>query len=1027
MSEVRAMIDGMPRDDALSAPLVGRDTELAALLSVVDINRNAIAALVSGDAGVGKTRLLREFADRARTDGYLVLVGHCLHFGGDSVPYLPISEAFGRLARDEPEVVDQLRAQYPPISRLLPQRRIIGAPAEVSGPLEPADLLEAIFGSLVALGEHCPVVLILEDVHWADGATRDLVGFLLTRVSTERVGVVASYRTDDLHRRHPLRPLALEWGRLPAVVKVPLAPLGDESMRTLVRQHHEGPLSEDAVARILDRAGGNAFFAEQLLAEMDGSQRMPADLAELLLMRLDRLSTAARSVVRAAAVSGRQVGHQLIAAVSEISDGELDAALREAVDAHVLDRSGADTFLFRHALLAEAVYDDLLPGERVRLHRAFANALADGRVRGTDADLARHAREAMDLETAFSATVRAGDEAMRVAAPNDAMRHYESAIAMADRIGASGADQGRLALKAGAAAAAAGHQFRALQLVREAYERLPTAAPLGDHNPGRAVGTSAEPGGPGSGSADGPVPNPRLDPQLDPDLDLRVELLIAIATWAVQLDTGEDYFSASALAVSIVPADPPTPLRARALAAHALSAAEIGRDDDASQWATEARGLAIGFGLPGVAADAATTLGRLHDRSANPEAAVQLIRSSIEQATTARNLGAEVRGLHSLGALYYDGGDLPMAVSSFTAAMTRSREGGWPWVLHGLDARVLLAQTYYVTGEWDAALELGSVEGETPPPLAGAGLAAVRLGVLAGRGQLIGDGALRALRPWWRRDGMIALLSSAAHIDAASAVNFQEHYGAALELHDEVVTLIADIWQNRWFQARIRLHGLALGVLAAAAGTAVDGDRAELVARGRVLIEQVHTVATKGLERRPVQGPEGRAWVRRADAEWARLRWRAGIDTPPAGELVKAWTDATEAFGYGHAYEEARSRTRLAAALQATGDSASAQSQADRARAVARRLEAEPLLAELKQLALRPARVPKPESVTLTGREHQVLEELTQGRTNRQIAKALFISDKTVSVHVSNILAKLGAAGRTEAAAIARRDGLLDR
>ena len=455
-------------------PLVGRESELATLRDAVRDPR-AVGVIVGGDAGVGKTRLLSELVGQARADDDWVLVGHCLHFGGDAVPYLPISEAFGRLAREQPELSEQLRADLPPVERLLPQHRIIGADAAQTAVFDLADLFDAVRAALVRLAEVRPVLLVIEDLHWADGSTRDLIGYLFTRLAGERVTVVASYRSDDLHRRHPLRPALVEWTRVPGVVRLPLVPLAEDGMRRLMRARHPGHLGEDVIERILDRAGGNAFYAEQLLAETDGSGQIPADLAELLLHRLERLSPPARRVVRVAAVSGRRVSHRMLAAVADIDDAELDLALREAVDERILDRSEGDGFAFRHALLAEAVYDDLLPGERVRLHRTFAAALSAQQVGGTDADLARHAREAMDLPLAFAASVRAGDEAMRVAAPSEAMAQYEAALELVDTVAGAEREQRRpeLTLRAAEAAVLAGHSFRALNLIQDALDALP--------------------------------------------------------------------------------------------------------------------------------------------------------------------------------------------------------------------------------------------------------------------------------------------------------------------------------------------------------------------------------------------------------------------------------------------------------------------------------------------------------------------------------------------------------------------------
>jgi DNA-binding NarL/FixJ family response regulator len=275
---------------------------------------------------------------------------------------------------------------------------------------------------------------------------------------------------------------------------------------------------------------------------------------------------------------------------------------------------------------------------------------------------------------------------------------------------------------------------------------------------------------------------------------------------------------------------------------------------------------------------------------------------------------------------------------------------------------------------------------------------------------------------------MIGVLSGAAAIDAFGTLGRVDQ---ALRCLDDVVVAVGQIWRNEWFMARIRLHSLALGVLADAAPQASGADRAGYLERGAKLHADIARVVKRSDMNNAGMGPEGKAWLARADAEWLRLRWRAGDEVKP-DELVSAWQAAVDGFGYGqaegagHVFEQARSRARLAMALQAAADQPGAQRAADAAREVAQRLGAQPLLAELRRLGTTGVRRAASDAdVTLTAREQQVLRLVSEGRSNREIARALFISDKTVSVHVSNILAKLGASGRTEAAAIANRRGLL--
>ncbi|HZX08691.1 ATP-binding protein, partial [Kribbella sp.] len=467
-----------------STPLVGRSSEMAALLSAVDDakTRRAGAVLLSGDAGVGKTRMLDEVATGAHERGFGVLVGHCTDFGDAGLPYQPFSEIFGRLAGDRPDLVESVLTNFPAIARLLPAHRLIGAqPApQQEGQLDRAALFDAVLGAFTALSTSEPLLVIIEDAHWADDSTRDLIGFLITRLTSQRLALVVSYRSDDLHRRHPLRRPIAEWSRNPRVRRVNLLPLDADEARTLLHSLLTDPLPADEERRILERAGGNAFFTEELAAaaSMGDNDGVPPDLADLLLVRLDPLSDNARQVARVIAVAGRRVPHNLLTAVAKLPDRELDDALRELIDAHIIDVPTSDRYYFRHALLAEAVYDDLLPGERVREHAAYVQALENQTVAGTAAELAGHATRSHDLATAFEARVRAGQEALSVAAPLEALKHYEMALELFPNAApTTTVDKTWLIVDTATAATLSSQHLRGLKLLRKALAELPPDAP----------------------------------------------------------------------------------------------------------------------------------------------------------------------------------------------------------------------------------------------------------------------------------------------------------------------------------------------------------------------------------------------------------------------------------------------------------------------------------------------------------------------------------------------------------------------
>ena len=394
LSEPRATMMLVPKLGS-DAPLVGRAEELTRLTAAVERARTGrpAAVLLAGDAGVGKTRLLTELCARARAAGATVLIGHCVDLGAVGLPYLPFAEALRELAglaADDGAVAEALRSR-PALDRLI-TRPGVSTPAPSTGDDDAGrlQLFDAVSGVLGDLGESGkPVLLVIEDLHWADQSTRDLLSFLLARLRSERLAVVASYRADDLHRRHPLRPLLGELVRLPMVERLELQPFTPAELRDYLRALNGAPVADWLVRDVLARSEGNAYFAEELLAAgLAADPALPTGLADVLLARLERLSPAVQRVARVASVAGRRVSHSLLQAATGMPEAELEEALREAVTHHVLVADGG-SYAFSHALLQEAVYGDLLPGERVRLHGTYAKLFAEG-VESSAAELAYH-------------------------------------------------------------------------------------------------------------------------------------------------------------------------------------------------------------------------------------------------------------------------------------------------------------------------------------------------------------------------------------------------------------------------------------------------------------------------------------------------------------------------------------------------------------------------------------------------------------------------------------------------------------
>ncbi|WP_375487913.1 AAA family ATPase [uncultured Jatrophihabitans sp.] len=975
-------------------PLVGRSTELTELRAAVERARSGVASAVvmGGDAGVGKTRLLTELLGTARAEGVLPLVGHCLDLGDMPPPYLPFTEAFTRRAVEDPAEMGRLVGLFPALARLLPAHLGLAGPPGAAGDdrVERGDLFDAVLGALGAMGAEQPVLLVVEDIHWADQATRDLLGYLVARLNVERVAVVTTYRSDDLHRRHPLRRTLAEWTRLPGLHRVHLDPLSADDVRRLLGSENVHGLSAGDLDDIVDRAEGNAFFAEELLSaanQFEGADQLPWQLADLLLVRLDRLSDDARQVVRVAAVGGRRVPYDMVESAIELTGPRLEEALREALDSNILQLTPSGRgYVFRHALLGEAIYDDLLPSERVRIHARYARRLAEEPGR-SPSELARHSYASHDYPTAFEASVAAGRAAMSLAAPQEALGHFENALELIEQLPQTDPGRVDLTLLAADAAEAAGRYLRGGDLARGALAELPPEAS---------------------------------------DLD-RARLLTAQVRLATSGEVDEEALSVATRALQLAPHEPPTAFLAQLMALQARVASALGHDVDAQRTAEQALQTATLAGSATAAADAAATLAALERRTGSPDDAARQLEAAIAQAHSARDVGTELRTWFSLGSLLHEQCELDRALEVFTAGRRRAIETGRPWDIFGLHNRAMIATVRWMQGDWNTALRiLDTTADERPTGLAAAVLRATALAVRAGRGEH-GVVAERAqLEPFWLREGRVALYYA---FGALTALEQQGDSAAAIAVVEEVSATLGQLWLNEWFLGRIQLSAQALAVVAADAATAPQSRHVRLAEQGAELLATGLRSAERGLPHGRELGREGRAWIARLRAEEARVRWLTGVDAPAADELVALWHHALDEFDFGHVAASTVVRTRLVEALQAAGDTAEAGRVAAVARADADRMGARPLLAQLD--AAVGARRGSPDRNgsaprglgALTDRERGVLAELLEGRSNRQIAAKLFISEKTASVHVSNIMAKLGVRSRAEAAALARRAG----
>jgi predicted ATPase len=482
-----------------SAPtIIGRDRELDAMTGRLDtaLEGSPTHLLVAGEAGIGKTRLVAETSRLAAERGMRVLAGACANIGDGGVPYGPIVEALRGLSRDlaPDDLAEIVGPSGGDLARLVPALSSAVVP-ETGGDTNAsqARVLEALLGLLQRLAERKPVLLVMEDLHWADPATRDSIAFIVRNLRSDRVLLLLTFRSDELHRRHPLMAWLAELERSGRVERIDLERLDPAHTNELLN----GILGEKPAARLVDRiharSDGNPFFVEELVMAGDTAPErgsLPPTLHGILVTRLAAAPDLAQIVIGAAAVAGRRVEHGLLAAVAGLDETDLLDGLRSAVSNQLLvveaDPRVGDVYAFRHALLQEAAYEELLPGERRRLHGAVAEAIAEQDPgAGVSAawhwsELAFHWSAARDDLRAFEASVRAGAAAERNFAFADAARHDERALdawsGIADPERIAGMDRTSLLGRAAQSAWLSGDARRAVAWRREAVASIDPAA-----------------------------------------------------------------------------------------------------------------------------------------------------------------------------------------------------------------------------------------------------------------------------------------------------------------------------------------------------------------------------------------------------------------------------------------------------------------------------------------------------------------------------------------------------------------------
>jgi ATP/maltotriose-dependent transcriptional regulator MalT len=975
--------------------MIGRTAELAELeaaLTDAAAGRPSLV-FVAGESGVGKTRILDEVARRARAAGGRLLSGDCVELGEGELPYAPIVAALRPLARDGDPALDALpEAARAELERLLPG---LGMPAahvdaDDAGAVQ-GRLFEALLELLEALGPNGPVVLIIEDLHWADRSTRNFLTFLARTICRERMLVIGSYRPDEMHRRHPLRPVLAELERGGRARRIELAPLTRDELAEALGDILGAPPGADLVDRLYARSEGNPLFAEELLAAgLDGRGALPPTLREALMLRIEALPPTAQELLRLLA-AGQRMDHELIEAASGIDPREVREALREAISSHIVTVNEMGFYRFRHALLREVVHDDLLPGEHAELHRAIARALEDrlrreggGGGAHRTAAIAHHYHAAGDQPAALAASVRAADAAMAVQAYGEAADLLDRAIEIFGQVPdaeeLAGGDRAKLLASAARARYYEGALPRAVALFEKALELVDA-----ERDPRRAA---------------------------------------VLYGWLERSLThyghGDEGDRAMERALSLLPPGEVSPERAWLLTNQTKALMLRSRFEEAVAVGREAMALVKEAGdaddqagIHNALGVALMATGSEDEGSAMLREAIRLARGSAMQRQLSASYTNLSESLHLAGRSEEG---LAVALEGRAISEDANRQSAWIG-LQGVEILIDL-------GRLDEAAALMPSQGDQPAygmyltnfDLRRGELALLRGDHVTARAALeeAGAAAERSGQPqYYGPHGALMgeLQRREGDLEAARAT-----VEAAAPLREDDTVRVA------------RLAALGARVEADAADRARDLGRVDDAAEAALRAMRHAEAAAEAVGPR---SPVEQAFAAEAAAHAARAR---GDDAE--AELRTAIARFEQ---LGRPHPVATLKLILAEDLLRAGDRDAAAALASDALESAGQMGAHWLAREARSFLVR-ARLPLPEGCEtepagveqpadadpfgLTPREREVLAMVAEGATNREIGERLFMAEKTASVHVSRILAKLDVRSRTEAAAVAHRHGL---
>lgn len=935
--------------------MIGRAAELAEVHRLFDGVRGGIPAalLVEGEAGIGKSRLVREFAAEIGQTAD-VHIGWCLDLGASRPPYGPLTGILRSIVTRMgiERVRESVGIGVEALGMLLPE--LVDSPTDRER-TSPERLRDAIASLIEAAAEQAPQVLVVEDLHWADESTLAILSFLLRALGRGRILLLITCRTDDVRRGDAVSRFIGEATRARLLERLALGRLDDDAVRELAAQILGHPLTETALDRMRERAEGVPFFIEEIAG--CANSPLPDGLRNLLLARFDSLGDDARRVVQVVSGAERPLSHPLITRLVDLSEQQLDEAIREATRSGILVVID-DYYRFRHALLREAVHDDLLPGERARLHRAYAETLQE-RCVGTDssdsAALAYHWQLAQDDRKALVAAA-------------DAMRHAKTryAFASAARFG---------------------------EIVLELWPRVPDAA--------EAAGVD------------------------------RLDLLLVLGSTLRNAGDGERALAVANVALAELDPETVDPRRhARLLRNKALYLVNLGR---LGAIPLLEQALAIAEEHVGDDVFRSELLNQLASRrmiAGDREEAIRLADEAERGAAGAEStdqlsIAANVRG----GALAHLG-EVEAGIREYERAheLAAGPNAEMRYRVNYSDLLMLLGRYREAVEVAEDGLRLarelrvertsGSIMTQNMVvPL-------LEMGEIARVEDMLSrdftQGTLRVFRMYMSMTRVRVLAWRGRSAEAAEMLQDW------LPAFEETGVSERQIWYDRVMMtvAVAESEGDYRGALDMILEMLQD-ERPALLHQRRLLLEGAAIIAElrgEGADTTAASDAIRAAWLEQPpqlqDDAWSSIL-DAVLD-PHHSSIVPALRradgdDVPVTFRVVLRLEQARMHVR-------DGDRTAASTVLAEASEIAERLGNAQLQSAVARFASdaglgrRSAGESPADADALTAREKQVLELIAEGLSNRQIGERLFISVKTVSVHVSAVLRKLGVGTRTEAA-----------